>query len=549
MRISRAFVNALPRAGRGGIDLLHSAAMSRGLLRSTLVTSSMTLLSRVTGLVRDIVLARMIGAGAGIAADAFYVAFRIPNFLRRIFGEGAFSQAFVPVFARYKARGDEQATRAFVDHVAGVLLSALLLVTLVVTLAAPFVVLALAPGFLQDPGKYALTVGMLRIMFPYLVFISLVAMAAGMLNTYGRFGIPAFTPVLLNLCMIAAGLWVAPHLAKPVMALAWAVFIAGVLQLAFQVPALRRLKLLPRPRVSFRDEGVRQIFRLMLPSIFSVSVAQVNLLVNTLLASFLVTGSVSWLYYSDRLMEFPLGLLGVALGTVILPALSEKHASASHDEFSHTLDWALRVAVLACVPAAVGLVVLAQPLLITLFQYGAFRAHDVAMSTSPLLAFSLGLPAFVLIKILAPAFYARHDMKTPVRAGVVSLVSNIGFSLALISPLAHTGLAAATSAAAAVNAGLLYVNLRRVRVYAAAPGWPALLLKVVVASVLMGAVLWTPGMDTASWLAAGPLARVARLGFWVMIGIVVYAGVLLLTGVRPAELWLRPGVRRAGERE
>ncbi|MEK7696646.1 MAG: murein biosynthesis integral membrane protein MurJ, partial [Pseudomonadota bacterium] len=294
----------------------------------------MTLISRITGLVRDIVFAGLIGAGAGVAADAFYVAFRIPNFLRRIFGEGAFSQAFVPVFAEYKTRATPEDTRAFVDHMTGVLGVILFIVTLIGVLAAPILVMVLAPGFLDEPHKYDLTVQMLRIMFPYLLFVSLVAMAAGILNTYGKFAAAAFTPVLLNLCLIGAALWLAPRMAEPVLALAWGVFLAGVVQLLFQLPFLRALRTLPRPRLKPAHEGVGRVFKLMLPAIFGVSVSQVNLLVNTLLASFLVTGSVSWLYYSDRIMEFPLGVFGIALATVILPSLSRKHVANSHEEFS-----------------------------------------------------------------------------------------------------------------------------------------------------------------------------------------------------------------------
>jgi len=500
----------------------------------------MTLLSRITGLLRDMIFAKMIGAGSGIAADAFYVAFRIPNFLRRIFGEGAFSQAFVPVFSEYKTRSDAKLTQEFLDYVAGILSLVLILVTLVVTLIAPLVVMILAPGFLADPAKYNLTVQVLRIMFPYLLFISLVSMAGGILNTYGRFGVPAFTPVLLNLSLIGAALWLAPRMAQPVTGLAWGVFIAGVAQLLFQLPSLHRLHLLPRPRVNFKHEGVRRMFGLMLPAVFSVSVAQINLLVNTLLASFLVTGSVSWLYYSDRLMEFPLGVFGVALATVILPSLSQKHAQASREEFSHTLDWALRVTFIIAVPATVGLLVMSAPLLISLFQYGAFSAHDVEMTRYSLIAFVVGLPAFVLIKILAPGFYARQDMKTPVRIGIIAIVVNIVISLLLVFPLAHGGLALATSLAAMVNAGLLFQGLRRQSVYIPLPGWSGLLGKIILASALMGIVLWWEGADTATWLNASAGERVTRLAFWIIIGMLIYTTAMIFLGVKLRELLLKP---------
>ncbi len=512
--------------------------MSRKLIRSTLLIGGMTLISRIAGLVRDTIFAHLIGAGAGIAADSFYVAFRIPNFLRRIFGEGAFAQAFVPVFSEYKTRGDSEEVRAFVDHVAGVLSVVLIIVTVIGVIAAPLLVLALAPGFLAVPEKYHLTVQMLRITFPYILFISLVAMSAGILNTYGRFGIPAFTPVLLNLSLIGAALLLAPHMRQPVVALAWGVAIAGVMQLVFQVPFLRRLHLLPRPRLALHDEGVRRVFRLMIPGIFGVSVSQINLLVDTLLASFLVTGSVSWLYYSDRLLEFPIGVFGIALGTVILPSLSVKHVNASREAFSHTLDWAIRLVLLVGFPATVALVVLGAPMLVTLFRYGAFRAHDVVMASRSLNAFALGLSGFLLIKVLAPGFYSRQDTKTPVRIGIVALVSNMVLSVSLVFPLAHAVLALATSLAAYVNAGLLLRGLLRQEVYRPQPGFAAYIIRLTVASLVMGAVLWWGAGDVTSWLQARALERVARLAFWVVAGMLVYTVMLLLLGIRPRQLVL-----------
>ena len=340
--------------------------MSKALLKSTGIVSAMTSLSRVSGFIRDMLYAQLFGAGAG--TDAFFVAFRIPNFLRRLFAEGAFSQAFVPVFSEYQTQHQQAELRELVDQVTGTLGAILLLITALGVLAAPLLILLFAPGFSSDAGKYQLTVDMLRITFPYLLFISLTALAGGVLNSCGRFAIPAVTPVLLNLTMIAAALWLAPHMEKPVMGLAWGVFIAGVVQLGFQIPFLRQIKLLPRPRWGWASAGVQQVLKLMLPAVFGSSVAQVNLLIDTLLASFLVSGSVSWLYYSDRLVEFPLGIFGVALGTVILPKLSRHHASAETAHFSQTLDWALRWALLIGVPATVALVILAGPMLAALFQ-------------------------------------------------------------------------------------------------------------------------------------------------------------------------------------
>lgn len=504
--------------------------MSRRLVKSTLVTGGMTLLSRISGFVRDMVLARLIGSS--LAADAFFVAFRIPNFMRRIFGEGAFSQAFVPVFAEYHVMDEHRAMREFVDYVAGVLGLALLIVTAIGIVTAPLLIWLLAPGFAADAVKYDLTVQMLRIMFPYLLFISLVAMAAGVLNTHGRFGVPAFTPVLLNLCLIGAAVLWAPYVAQPVVALAWGVFIAGAAQLLFQFPSLWRLRLLPRPRLGLQHAGVRRVFRLMVPAVFGVSVAQINLLINTILASFLVTGSVSWLYYSDRLMEFPLGVFGVALATVILPNLSKKHQRASHQSFSHTLDWALRWVWLVGLPATVGLIVLAGPMVVTLFNYGAFNVHDVAMTRLSLVAFSIGLLGFLSIKVLATGFYARQDMKTPVRIGVIALFANIGFSLALVFGLAHTGLALATSLAAFVNAVLLYRGLRRTGSYRPQSGWPWLLVRTLLASAGMGALLWWGAGDVDAWLAAPALERALRLTAWIFGGIVVYVVSMYALGVR-----------------
>jgi putative peptidoglycan lipid II flippase len=513
--------------------------LSRKLLKSTALAGGMTLVSRISGLVRDIVFASLIGASAGVAADAFYVAFRIPNFLRRIFGEGAFSQAFVPVFAEYRSTRSHEETRAFVDNISGMMGIILFLVTLAGVVAAPILVMVLAPGFADEPAKFDMTVAMLRVTFPYLLFISLVAMAAGVLNTYGSFGVPAFTPVLLNLSLIGAALLLAPHLAEPVMALAWGVFIAGAVQLAFQVPFLARLRVLPRPRLQRRHDGVSRVFKLMLPAIFGSSVAQINMLVNTLLASFLVTGSVSWLYYSDRLMEFPLGVFGIALATVILPSLSRKHAEAAPEEFSNLLDWGLRWVFLIGLPATVGLMVLAKPLLATLFQYGAFGAHDVEMASRSLLAFAVGLLGFILVKVLAPGFYARQDTRTPAKVAVVSMGANIVLSLALVIPLAHTGLALAISIAAFVNAVLLYRRLRLEGVYTPLAGWGIFFLRVAVASAAMGALLWWGTSEAAHWLALSAWERVMRLALWVAAGMVVYVLAILAQGIRPRELLLK----------
>jgi putative peptidoglycan lipid II flippase len=519
--------------------LANRVPVSRKLLKSTAVTGGMTLISRITGLIRDIAFAHLIGASAGIIADAFYVAFRIPNFFRRIFGEGAFSQAFVPVYTEYHARASAAERRSFLDQVTGIFVASLTLVSVVGVIAAPLLVSVLAPGFLALPEKYALTVQMLRIMFPYLAFISLVALAAGILNTHGAFAVPAFTPVLLNISLIAAALGFAPRLGGAGVVLAWGVFIAGVVQLLFQLPFLHRIKALPRPRIAHRSEGVTRVGKLMLPAVFGSSVAQINLLINTLLASFLVNGSVSWLYYSDRLMEFPLGVFGIALATVILPSLSRTHVNATPGEFSRLLDWALRWVFLVSVPAALGLLVLAQPILTTLFMYGKFDIFDVAMSARALVAFAVGLPALILVKILASGFYARQNTATPARVAAASVGANIVLSLALVYPLAHMGLALAISLAAVVNAALLFRLLRKESVYVPHDGWTRLLLQVALASAAMAlAIGWGAG-DLPSWAQVGAGARVLRLALLVALGVVVYIVALLALGVRPRELILR----------
>ncbi len=509
-------------------------SMSKALLKSTGVVSAMTSLSRVTGFVRDMIYAQLFGAGAG--TDAFFVAFRIPNFLRRLFAEGAFSQAFVPVFSEYQTQRSPADMKELVDQVAGTLGAILFAITAVGVLAAPLLILLFAPGFTVDADKYQLTVQMLRITFPYLLFISLTALAGGVLNSCGKFAIPAVTPVLLNLSMIAAALWLAPRMERPVMGLAWGVFIAGIVQLGFQVPFLLRLKLLPRPRWGWASRGVQQVLRLMLPALFGSSVAQVNLLVDTLIASFLVSGSVSWLYYSDRLVEFPLGIFGVALGTVILPKLSRQHAGAEVSGFSQTLDWALRWALLIGVPATVALVILAGPILSALFQYGEFDARDVAMSARSLMAFALGLVAFMLIKVLAPGFYARQDTRSPVKYGVIAMVANTAMVLVLVWPLAHAGLALATSLAAFLNAGLLFVNLRRRGIYQPRAGWAAFLTQLGAANLTMGLVLGFGVGPLEQWLHASAGARLWHLIWLVAAGGGAYLLAVLAVGIRPRHL-------------
>jgi len=500
------------------------------MFKSLAKVGSNTMLSRVLGFVRDLVLAHTFGANAG--TDAFFVAFKIPNFLRRLFAEGSFSVAFVPVLAEYKAKRSLDELKLFVNHVAGTLGGVLLLVTALGVLGAPVLVMIFAPGFIGVEGKMDLAADMLRLTFPYLLFISLTAFAGSILNSHGRFGIPAFTPVLLNLSLIGCALWLAPQMERPIVALAWGVLLAGIVQFLFQLPFLKQLGLLPKFSFAPKDEGVRRIVRLMLPAIFGVSVTQLNLLLDTLIASFLVDGSISWLYYSDRLMEFPLGILGVGLATVILPSLSHKHASESPEGFSHTLNWALRWVLLLGVPCAVGLFLLSGPMIATMFQSDVFLPEDVSMAQRSLMAYSLGLIPFIMIKVLAPGYYARQDTKTPVRIAIIAMVSNMVFNIILVFPLAHAGLALATTLSACINATMLFRGLGREQVFQAEPGWPSLILRGLVASVAMGVMLYFLGGTLDSWVGAELWDKVWRLLALILSGAAVYFAVLLALGIR-----------------
>ena len=520
--------------------------MSSKLLKNTAIVGSMTLVSRVLGLVRDIVLARWFGADAGM--DAFFVAFKIPNFMRRLFAEGAFSQAFVPIISEYKEQQDRATVQQLVNRVAGTLLGVLSLITVIGVLASPVLVAVFAPGFLyRDPAQFDLAALMLRMTFPYLLLISLVAFAAGILNTYGRFAAASFAPVWLNVVLIGAAILVSPRLAQPELALAGGVFVAGVVQVLFLLPSLRRAGLFPRPQWGMQDAGVRRIMKLMLPGIIGSSVAQINLLFDTLIASFLVAGSVSWLYYSDRLVEFPLGVFAIALATVILPSLSRSHATDSAIEFSRTVDWGLRLVLLIAVPSAIGLFLLARPMLATLFNYGDFNAADVDMAGLSLMAYTVGLPAFMLIKVLAPAFYSRKDTRTPVRIAIVALVTNMVLNLVFVVPLVmleiagpHAGLALATSLAAWVNAGLLYRMLRKQQVYRPETGWRQFLLQLGLAGAVLGAVLYWGSPAMPVWLDWSVWSRVSGLFIWIMAGTGAYFIALHLVGLRLRSLWQHP---------
>ena len=511
-----------------------------GLLRSTFTVSSMTMLSRVMGLIRDMVVTRLFGASIG--TDAFLIAFKIPNFLRRLFAEGAFSQAFVPVLTEVKTKQGQEDVADLAAHVAGTLGTILFVLTLIAIVAAPILVMVFAPGFIGQQEKLDLTTGMLRITFPYILFISLTALAAGVLNSYGRFAIPAFTPVLLNLSLIGCAIWLSPHMEEPVTALAWGVFIAGLAQLAFQFPFVAKLGLLRRPRWGWRHSGVRKVMKLMLPGIVGSSAMQINLLFDVLIASFLVTGSITWLYVADRMVELPLGVFGVALATVILPNLSQKHAEGDPQNFSRMLDWALRWVLIIGRPAAVGLAVLATPILSTLFLYGDFTSLDVQMASFALWAYSFGLLGFILVKVLAPGYFARQDTKTPVRiaikAMVVNMVCNVIFVFGMLEldiP-GHTGLALATTVSSFFNAVLLFKGLKQDGVYQVQSGWMRLFIQTGLAALVMGLLLfWFMG-PAADWQGSSAIERAMQLAGLVGLGGGAYFLILWLTGWRFASL-------------
>lgn len=518
-----------------------------GLLRSSGVVSFFTMMSRVMGLARDVIFARVIGADA--FADVFFVAFKIPNFFRRLFAEGAFAQAFVPILGEYREKGSQAAVKALVDRVAGTLGITLLGLTLLIVVASPVMAAIFAPKwFFDDPQKFTATADMLRITFPYLLFISMTGLAGGILNSYDRFAVPAVTPLLLNITLIASALIAAPLFDEPAFALAWGVLAAGVVQFIFQLPFLQRIHMLPAPVIDWRHPGVRKILKLMGPAIFGVSVSQINLLLDTMLATFLPTGSVSWLYYSDRLAELPLGVFAVAIATVILPNLSRHHASASTEAYSETLDWALKMILVIAVPAAAALTLLAEPILVTLFYYGdVMTMRDMTMATLSLRAYAVGLIAFMLIKVLAPGFFARQDMRTPVRIGVIAMVTNMVLNLLFVVPLhfywqiGHVGLAAATSVSAFLNALLLLMFLRKQGIYKPSSQWKKFVLSLTSSVTLMLIVLvylghWLGALDQNLWQKMAWWQRSGNIVALCAAGFLVYAGALLATGFRVADL-------------
>ena len=512
------------------------------LLKTLFTVGSMTFASRILGFVRDTLIARVFGAG--MFTDAFIVAFRIPNFLRRISAEGAFSQAFVPILAEYKQQRTHNETKALINHVATLLGLFLVVLTILGMLAAPWVVQVTAPGFAADATKFDLTVDLLRITFPYILFISLVSLSGGVLNTYGNFSTPAFTPVWLNVSFIVAMLLAAPYFDNSIRVLAWAVFVGGILQLLYQLPYLSKLGLIPRIDLNLHDEGVWRILKLMGPAIIGVSAPQISILINTVIASSLVTGSVSWLYFSDRLMEFPTGLLGVALGTILLPSLSKSVADKDDNEYSHLLDWGLRLTFMLALPAAVALAVLAVPLVTSLFMYGAFTAHDVTMTKVPLMAYSFGLVGLILVKVLAPGFYSRQNIKTPVKIALFTLVvtqlMNVLFVFVLdFKEFRHAGLALSIGLGACVNAGLLFYHLRKRGYYHPQSGWWLFLFKLALAVVVMAiAVHFVAGADVL-WFDYNLIDKILRLLGLLLIGAGTYFAMLWLMGIRVKDFMRR----------
>ena len=507
------------------------------LLRAVATVSGFTLISRILGFVRDFVIARSFGADA--ATDAFFVAFKLPNLLRRMFAEGAFSQAFVPLLGEYRKQQGPEETRRLIDRTGSVLGATVLLVALLGIWGAPAIVTISAPGFLETPDKFDLAVTLTRITFLYIFFMSMVAFAAGILNTWGKFSVPAFTPVLLNVSLILMALFAQGWFEPPVKALAWGVIIGGILQLGLQFHALRKIGLLPRFSLNlmqcWQDPGVRRIGLLMVPALLGVSVSQISLLLNTVFASFLESGSISWLYYADRLMEFPAGMLGVAIGTVILPSLTRHHHSGDHAAYSSLLDWGLRLCFLLTLPAALGLAILAVPLVSTLFMHGAFTAHDVHETSQALIAYSVGLSGLILVKVLAPGFYARQNLKTPVRIAIMALIATQLMNLVFIGPLKQAGLALSIGLAACLNAGLLYRGLRQAAIYQPLPGWWAFMIKLGIALAVMSAVLLAGYQNDAFWLESALSDRVLHLGVLILGAGLVYAVTLFLLGFRPKD--------------
>ncbi|QYD68466.1 murein biosynthesis integral membrane protein MurJ [Paraburkholderia edwinii] len=507
------------------------------LFRALLTVSGFTLLSRVTGLARETLIARAFGASQ--FTDAFYVAFRIPNLLRRISAEGAFSQAFVPILAEFKNQQGHDATKALVDATSTVLAWVLLVISLLGVVAASWVVLVVASGLRTDGDAFPLAVTMTRIMFPYIVFISLTSLASSVLNTYKHFSMPAFAPVLLNVAFIFAAVFVAPHLRTPVYALAWAVIAGGILQFIVQLPVLKKIDMLPRiglnPIRALAHRGVKRVLAKMVPSMFAVSVAQISLIINTNIASHIGPGAVSWINYADRLMEFPTALLGVALGTILLPSLSKAHVDADTHEYSSLLDWGLRVTFLLAAPSAIALFFFAEPLTATLFHYGKFDGNAVVMVGRALAAYGVGLVGLILIKILAPGFYAKQDIKTPVKIGIGVLIFTQACNYVFVPIFSHAGLTLSVGLGACMNALFLFIGLRRRGIYMPSAGWTRFFVQLFGAClVLAGVMRWLSASFDWIGMHDAPFTRIVLLGACLVLFAALYFGMLWLMGFKYA---------------
>ncbi|EJG0941470.1 murein biosynthesis integral membrane protein MurJ [Vibrio parahaemolyticus] len=515
--------------------------MSKRLLKSGMIVSAMTLISRVLGLVRDVVVANLMGAGA--SADVFFFANKIPNFLRRLFAEGAFSQAFVPVLTENHAQGDMDKTRELIARAAGTLGVIVSIVTVLGVLGSGVVTALFGFGWFLDwmhggpaAEKFELASLMLKITFPYLWFITFVALSGAILNTLGKFAVSSFTPVFLNVMIILAAWFISPQMSQPEIGLAIGVFLGGLVQFLFQIPFLIKAGVMVKPKWGWRDPGVVKIRTLMIPALFGVSVSQINLLFDTFIASFLQTGSISWLYYSDRLLEFPLGLFGIAIATVILPALSRKHVDSQSEGFAHTMDWGVRMVTLLGIPAMLGLMALAKPMLMVLFMRGEFSPQDVHQASLSLLAYASGLLNFMLIKVLAPGYYSRQDTKTPVKYGIIAMVTNMVFNAIFAYFYGYVGLAIATALSAFVNMALLYRGLHIAGVYLITKRTVFFIIRLVIAGAAMvAAILWQLE-DMSVWLEWSFAHRSGMLGMLIGLGAAVYLAVLFLTGVRLKDL-------------
>ncbi|HHI5023350.1 TPA: murein biosynthesis integral membrane protein MurJ [Vibrio parahaemolyticus] len=515
--------------------------MSKRLLKSGMIVSAMTLISRVLGLVRDVVVANLMGAGA--SADVFFFANKIPNFLRRLFAEGAFSQAFVPVLTENHAQGDMDKTRELIARAAGTLGVIVSIVTVLGVLGSGVVTALFGFGWFLDwmhggpaAEKFELASLMLKITFPYLWFITFVALSGAILNTLGKFAVSSFTPVFLNVMIILAAWFISPQMSQPEIGLAIGVFLGGLVQFLFQIPFLIKAGVMVKPKWGWRDPGVVKIRTLMIPALFGVSVSQINLLFDTFIASFLQTGSISWLYYSDRLLEFPLGLFGIAIATVILPALSRKHVDSQSEGFAHTMDWGVRMVTLLGIPAMLGLMALAKPMLMVLFMRGEFSPQDVHQASLSLLAYASGLLNFMLIKVLAPGYYSRQDTKTPVKYGIIAMVTNMVFNAIFAYFYGYVGLAIATALSAFVNMALLYRGLHIAGVYQITKRTVFFIIRLVIAGAAMAtAILWQLE-DMSVWLEWSFAHRSGMLGMLIGLGAAVYLAVLFLTGVRLKDL-------------